>query len=223
MSTGCAVGYCRVSTTEQSESGAGLAHQKQRIEQEAEHRGWTLLDVHADALSGGSMVDRTGLELALDDVSSHRADVLIVEKLDRLSRSLLDFASLMERSRSEGWSLVALDLGLDTSTPQGEMMAAVLATFAQFERRLISQRTIDALAIKKAQGIHLGRRFSIPEDVFERISIMHSEGANYQRIADRLNHDGVPTSRGGTWHAGTIFKAIRSRTNKQGEMTCPQQ
>jgi Resolvase, N terminal domain len=66
-------------------------------------------------------------------------------KLDRLSRSLLDFASLMEDARREGWALVILDLGIDTTTPSGEMIANVMATFAQFERRLIGQRTKDAL------------------------------------------------------------------------------
>ena len=82
----------------------------------------------------------------------------MVAKLDRLSRSLLDFAALMEQARSSGWNLVALDLGVDTSTPAGEMMASVLATFAQFERRLIGQRTKDALAVKRAKASSSGVR-----------------------------------------------------------------
>lgn len=85
------------------------------------------------------------------------ACTLVVSKLDRLSRSLVQFAELMERSRRKGWSLVALDLGVDTSTPAGEMMASVLASFAQYERRLIGQRTRDALAVKREQGVRLGR------------------------------------------------------------------
>jgi DNA invertase Pin-like site-specific DNA recombinase len=216
--TGCAVGYCRVSTADQVESGAGLEHQRQRIAQEANHRGWTLLETYVDGgLSGGSMVGRDGLAQALADVSQRRADVLIVEKLDRLSRSLLDFANLMEQSRREGWSLVALDLGLDTSTAQGEMMAAVLATFAQFERRLISQRTIAGMAVKKAQGVKMGRPQTLQDDVYARIVELQRAGLNYQKIADHLNDAGVPTSRGGSWHAGTIFKILKSRTNKIGE------
>jgi DNA invertase Pin-like site-specific DNA recombinase len=63
----------------------------------------------------------------------------------------------MQRSYNERWSLVALDLGIDTATPQGELMAAVLATFAQFERRLIGQRTKSALEMKRVQGVQLGR------------------------------------------------------------------
>ena len=69
---------------------------------------------------------------------------------------MLDFTALMATAQKQGWALVALDCAVDTTTPAGEAMANVLATFAQFERRLISQRTKDALAAKKAQGVRLG-------------------------------------------------------------------
>ena len=81
----------------------------------------------------------------------------MVAKLDRLSRSMTDFTRLMERSWKKGWALVALDLGVDTTTPAGEMIANSVANFSQFERRLIGQRTKDALAVKRAQGVQLGR------------------------------------------------------------------
>src|SRR5437870_13276846 len=98
----------------------------------------------------------------------------------------------MERSRREGWSLVALDLGVDTSTPSGEMMANVLATFAQFERRLISQRTKEALAQKRAQGVRLGRPPSLPRQVERRILRERDAGRTFAAIAERLNASGVP-------------------------------
>ena len=113
--------------------------------------------------------------------------------MDRLSRSLLDFASLMERGRKRGWSLVALDLGVDTSTPSGEMMASVLATFAQFERRLIGQWTRDALAVKRAQGVQLGRPREISEAVVERIRNLYETGLSVAGIARTLNEENVPT------------------------------
>ncbi len=65
----------------------------------------------------------------------------MVAKLDRLSRSMLDFTALMAKAQKQSWALVALDCAVDTSTPMGEAMANMLATFAQFERRLILQRT----------------------------------------------------------------------------------
>jgi DNA invertase Pin-like site-specific DNA recombinase len=85
------------------------------------------------------------------------AKALVVAKLDRLSRSLLDFAGLMAKAQKQGWGVIALHVQVDTSTASGEAMANLLATFAQFERRLIGQRTKEALAIKRASGVRLGR------------------------------------------------------------------
>jgi DNA invertase Pin-like site-specific DNA recombinase len=81
----------------------------------------------------------------------------VVAKLGRLSRSTLDFAALMATAQKQSWALVALDCAVDTSTPAGEAMAHLLATFGQFDRRLIGQRTKEALAAKKASGVRLGR------------------------------------------------------------------
>ena len=205
----CVVGYIRVSTAEQADSGAGLEAQRAAIEAEALRRGWTLLRTFEDAgASGKSMTGRPGLQEALQAVERGDAQALVVAKLDRLSRSLLDFASLMERGRKRGWSLVALDLGVDTSTPSGEMMASVLATFAQFERRLIGQRTRDALAVKRAQGVQLGRPREISEQVVERIGELHGTGLSVAAIARKLNDENVPTPRGGRWHSPGVKRAL---------------
>ncbi len=89
-------------------------------------------------------------------------------KLDRLSASLLGVASLMEEARREGRAFVILTLGVDTTTPSWEMIANVMATFAQVERRLIGQRTKDALAVKKKEGVRLGRPVAVEAAVSER-------------------------------------------------------
>jgi len=135
----------------------------------------------------------------------------VVAKLDRLSRSLLDFARLMDRSRREGWQLVALDLGVDTSTPAGEMLAGVLATFAQYERRLIAQRTRDALAVKRSQGARLGRPVLLPAAVRTRIATERAQGATLPAIADGLTRDAVPTAQAGVrWYPSTVAAVLRS-------------
>lgn len=205
-----AIGYIRVSTDEQAGSGAGMAAQRAAIVAEAERRGWGLVALEEDAgASGKSLTGRPGLAAALEVVESGSADLLVVAKLDRLSRSLIDFAGLMERSRRRGWGLVALDLGLDTSTPNGEMMAGVLAVFAQFERRLIGQRTKDALAVKRAQGVRLGRPDSIAPELAERIRAMRAGGATLTAICDTLTSEGVPTARGGAvWRPSSIVRLL---------------
>ncbi|MGI9119552.1 MAG: recombinase family protein [Acidimicrobiales bacterium] len=143
---------------------------------------------------------------------SGQASALVVAKLDRLSRSLLDFAGLMERGRQKGWALVALDLGVDTTTPAGEMMANVLASFAQYERRLIGQRTKDALAIKRAQGVRLGRPPTIPGALVARLVAEHSAGATITEIARRLTDEQVPTVQGGArWWPSTVSAVLSSQ------------
>jgi len=178
---------------------------------EAERRGWQIVDVIEDAGFSGSNLNRPGIAVALEALKARRADALVVAKLDRLSRSMIDFAGVMERSTKEGWALVALDLGVDTSTPAGEAMANALATFAQFERRLIGRRTKDALAAKRRAGIRLGRRSTLSATTVERIVRERQTGSTLKAIADKLNVDGVTTGQGGRcWRASSVSAVLRA-------------
>lgn len=199
------IGYVRVSTAEQADSGAGLTAQRDALDAAASQRGWRLVRIAEDAGVSAKSLDRPGLTSALEAVERGEADGLVVSKLDRLSRSLLDFAALMERSRRKGWALVALDLGVDTTTPAGEMVANVMATFAQFERRLIGQRTKDALAVKKAEGVILGRPRTLDDRTVASIVGMRANGMSLAVIARKLTDDGVPTAQGGArWYPSTV-------------------
>jgi DNA invertase Pin-like site-specific DNA recombinase len=125
---------------------------------------------------------------------------------------MIDFTALMGRAARENWALVALDCAVDTTTPAGEAMANVLATFAQFERRLIGQRTREALAQKKAQGVRLGRPRQLSEGVRNRIRHRRSAGATLAAIAEELNRERVPTAQGGAqWYPSTVRAVLRTR------------
>ena len=209
------IGHVRVSTEEQADSRAGLQAQRAAILAEAERRGWRHVEIIEDAGYSGKDLKRPGIVEALEALHRRDASTLVVAKLDRLSRSMLDFSELMTRATREHWALVALDLGVDTTTPSGEMMANVLATFAQFERRLIGQRTRDALAARRAAGVVLGRRRSMPEEVLARIVAERAAGRSTPAIAAGLNADGVPTAHGGRqWYASTVAKALRGATSR---------
>ena len=212
MATTRVIGYVRVSTDEQERSGAGIEAQRAAIVGDADRRGWRLVGIEQDTASGKSTKRRPGLASALEQLDAGNADSLMVAKLDRLSRSLLDFAALVEQSRRKGWSLVALDLGVDTSTPSGEMMANVLAVFAQFERRLIGQRTKEGLAAKRASGkLHgpIGRPRQLPDEVVRRIVDERHAGRSTPMIAAGLNADAIPTAQGGArWWPSTVAKVI---------------
>jgi DNA invertase Pin-like site-specific DNA recombinase len=214
MATTRVVGYVRVSTDEQERSGAGIDAQRTAIAADVARRGWELVGIEQDTASGKTTRKRPGLAAALEELETGKADGLMVAKLDRLSRSLLDFAALVEQSRRQGWSLVALDLGVDTTTPSGEMMASVLAVFAQFERRVIAQRTKDGLAAKRAAGTlrgPIGRRRQLPGEVVSRIRAERDAGRSTPEIAAALNADAVPTAHGGVrWWPSTVSAVLRS-------------
>src|SRR3954466_9375351 len=170
------IAYLRVSTSEQADSRAGLEAQRAAILAEAERRGWTELRFIEDAGYSRKATKRPGLALALEALKRGEAAGLVVSKMDRLSRSLLDFAQIMDVAQRQGWALVALDCPVDPSTPTGEAMASIVATFAQLERRLIGQRTREALAAKKAAGVRLGRPRELHDDVVQRIIAARKEG-----------------------------------------------
>lgn len=207
------IGYLRVSTAEQADSGAGLDAQRAAISAEAARRGWTVVGWHVDAAaSGKSLSGRPALDEALQAVRSRKAETLVVAKLDRLSRSLLDFAGLMASAQRDGWNLIALDLGIDLSTPAGEFLASVMASAAQWERRIIGQRTRDALAAKKASGVRLGRPRSLEAATLRRVRDAHAAGKSLRAIAEELNTEAVPTAQGGArWYASTVRAVLNSQ------------
>jgi DNA invertase Pin-like site-specific DNA recombinase len=200
-----AVGYARVSTAEQADSGVSLRAQRDAIEAEVKRRRWELVELFTDTASGKSLNGRHGLRKALAVLDTGKADVLVVAKLDRLSRSIKDFAELMEQAARRKWALVALDLGVDTTSPSGKLVANVMASVAQWEREVIGQRTKDALAVKRKEGARLGRPTVLSEALRRRIQRMREQGLSFQAIADRLNEKGTPTAHGGAkWHASTV-------------------
>lgn len=207
------IAYIRVSTSEQADSGAGLAAQRAAIASEAARRGWSVDDLEfiEDAGFSAKNLRRPGLTDALDRLRAGEASILLVSKMDRLSRSLLDFASIMQRAQREGWALVALDSPADLTTPSGEAMAGVMAVFAQLERRLIGERTKNALAQRRADGVVLGRPQVVPDAIADRIRRERSSGVSYRAIADALTAEGVATAQGGAkWHASTV-RSVENR------------
>ncbi len=112
-----AIGYTRVSTADQAGSGLGLEAQRSAIEEACRERGWDLVRLaEEDPASARTMRRRPELEEALQQLDRGEANALVAARLDRLSRSVIDAATLMERADRRQWTLVALDFGLDLST-----------------------------------------------------------------------------------------------------------
>lgn len=127
------------------EHGASLNAQRAALVAEADRRGWDVEVVAEEGLSGKSL-KRPGLQSALTSHDRGEADVLLAVRLDRVSRSVADFAGLLDRCQRRGWELVLLSPNIDTADPAGRFTAHVLASAAQYERELISQRTREGMA-----------------------------------------------------------------------------
>jgi DNA invertase Pin-like site-specific DNA recombinase len=212
---GTVVAYIRVSTDEQAATGAGLDVQRAAITAECDRRGWTIVGWHADeGVSGGKAAEaRPGLTAALDAVESGSAAVLMVSKSDRLARSLTTLIDVIGRTERVGGMVVATDGTVDTSTAAGRFTTQIMGSVAELERGLISDRTKAALAIRKAQGVRLGRPSTVPPEVVARITSERAAGATWAAIADGLNADGTPTGQGGSqWFPNTVARIAKRAT-----------
>lgn len=208
------IGYVRGSTDEQGSSRPLLDAQRRAIRGECKRRGWRLLRIEEDIADAMATNNRPGLERALAACAAGEAQGLAVAKLDYLTRSLLDFASLVQRAQREGFDLVVVEQGFDLSTSHGRALADMLVVFAQYERELISEQIKAGLAVVRKTGTKsgrpIGRPRALPADVRARIRRLHRAGNSYSEIARKLNAEAVPTAHGGTWHASTVRTIVSS-------------
>lgn len=204
-----AVLYIRVSTDEQS---ASLQAQRETCTRLAHQHGYEVVGEHVDEnVSGTIPIDkRPALKRALKALADDKADRLIVAKLDRLARNVRVALEIDEDyATRQGWGIVFGDMDVDTSTAVGKMQLSMFAAVARFERDRISERTREALAIKRAQGVRLGRPSALPFEIVSRIVAEREAGASLRVIADGLTRDGIVTAQGGkSWHGSTVRKVL---------------
>lgn len=201
-----AIGYARTSTQRQDLS---LEVQEKRIALECEIRGFELEMVSEKVSASVSPSDREGLHDALEKLRAGEADTLIVAKLDRVARSLSDIANLLERSRAEGWSFIALDLGVDTSSPEGTLVVGIMASIAQWERARIQERTREALAQIKASGRKLGRPRLHSNVAQERAKDLRTAGLSLMKISEQLANEGIVSSAGKRISPSSVLRLLK--------------
>lgn len=198
--------YVRVSTEEQAAHGYGLDAQRAELERAARFHDWEVVELVGDEGASGKDLDRPRLRHALELIADGKADGLAVAKLDRLSRSVVDFGDLLEWLQAAGGTLAALDLQVDTATPGGHLVANVLMAVAEWERRTIAVRTKAGLAAKRARGEPTGRAaIADNPDLVARVAQLQADGNTLSEIARTLTAEGWPTVRGGTtWRASSL-------------------
>lgn len=203
--------YRRVSTSDQGRSGLGLGAQLSALQREAEHRNWIVVSDCHDVASGRSPNGRHGLAAALRMLERHEADVLAVAKLDRLARSTVHFGQLLKIAQRQKWAVVALDLGVDTTTPNGRLVARILMDVAEWESERIGDRTRESMAeAKEKRGATFGKPSPLDPKTLRMIKRLRGKGLGARRILGYLNEHEVPTpsGRGGQWHLTQVQRVL---------------
>ena len=201
------------------------------------HEGWNLLQEQYDdgGFSGGNM-DRPAMQQLLADVETGKVDVIVVYKVDRLTRSLADFAKIVEVLDAKGASFVSVTQAFNTTTSMGRLTLNVLLSFAQFEREVTGERIRDKIAAAKKKGLWMGGPVPLGYEVRDRKLVVHeAEAETVQHIFRRylkmpsvrelievLDREGVRTKvqirasgphRGGIPFArGSLYYLLKNRT-----------
>jgi len=240
-STRCAI-YTRKSTEKGLEQEFNSLH-AQREACEAyvasqRHEGWTALTEHYDdpGFSGGN-IERPGLQRLMRDIERGRVDCVVFYKLDRLSRSLMDFARLAEFFERHSVTFVSITQQFSSTTAMGRLTLNILLSFAEFERAIIAERVRDKIAAAKKRGKYLGgtptfgydvdyqkkRLVTNPVEVkiVRRIFKRFTETGSCLGIAKELNADGIATKswttkggsyhQGGPWNTSHVYRALNNR------------
>jgi len=203
------IGYTRVSTTDQAEEGVSLAAQAQKIKAYAVVKDWTLSEIIDDAGHSGKNLARPGMQRLLALMDAKVVAVVIIYKLDRLTRSVADLDHVVHRFERQGVALVSLQESLDATTATGRLMMNLLASVSQWEREVIGERTRDAMQHLKATGQVYSRPVCVDPDVIAWMQNLRQQGLSYQAIAAQLDRAGIPTTRGGQWAAMTVWGILR--------------
>lgn len=225
----CAV-YCRVSSDERldqsfnsidAQKEAGHAFIKSQT-----HEGWIAVadDYDDGGFSGGNM-ERPALKRLLADIDAGRIDIVVIYKIDRLSRSLADFARMVEVFDRCGVSFSTVTQQINSATSMGRLMLNVLLSFAQFEHEVTGERIRDKIAASKAKGMWMGGPLPLGYDVQNRLLIVNeAEAAVVRRIFADFTRDrstthmvrnyaaeGIRTKTGRTFCKQSIYKLLHNR------------
>lgn len=196
--------YYRVSTYDQSTGEySSLDGQEDLLRRYCDVQGWEVYDIYKDSVSGSNL-EREQLQRLLLDAEDKKFQILAATKLDRVSRSVIDFLELDKRLRYLGIDIVISTQNIDTTTPTGKMQRTILLAFAEFEKDMIGERTREKLFLQAQQGYWGGGHSPLGYDVKEKRLIVNSEEAplvkrifeyyleipSTSKVATKLNTEG---------------------------------
>jgi site-specific DNA recombinase len=206
------VGYLRVSTDKQVDEGHSLAVQQAKLEAYCLVKDWVLAEVVQDEGYSAKSLDRPGMQHLLAMAEAGQVQVVVVTKLDRLTRSVADLDRLLKLFDKMSVALVSLQESLDATTATGRLMMNLLASVSQWEREVIGERTRDAMQHLRRTGQGYSRACLTDGDAINRMRELRAGGMAYRGIAQQLAVEGHQTARGGQWDESTVRKFLARGT-----------
>ena len=220
-----AIGYARVSTTSQADKGVSLEAQTEKVKAMATVHGAELLEMVVDAGESAKSLDRPGLQRILAMVDRGEVGMIIIAKLDRLTRSVANLADLLERLNRRGVSLVSVAESLDTGSAAGRLVLNIMTAVSQWEREAIGERTKDALQHKKsngecvgtipfgfklaADGVHLEHDIN-EQAILAKMRDLRQHFRTYRQIAEDINLLGFKTRKQTAWRLRYVCAALQN-------------
>lgn len=225
MSTTRTVAYIRVSTDKQADKGFSLEAQRAKVEAYASLYDLNLVEVVVDAGVSAKTLDRPGLKRALGMLKAGQADALLVVKLDRLTRSVVDLGALVDTYFAAGkWALLSVGEQIDTRSAAGRLVLNVLASVSQWEREAIGERTSAAMQHKASQGEFTGGAapygYQVAEDgvrlvevaaeqaVLEEARTLRAAGMSLRAVAAELDRMGMRSRSGKPFAAVQVARMV---------------
>ena len=172
--------YARVSTDRQT-----VDMQIHELKAYVDRRGWDLLREFIDQGYSGSDTKRPAFQEMMNEAKKRKFDVLLVWKLDRLSRSMKDLVMVLNELGGLGIDFVSYDNNLDTSTPTGKLVFHVIGAVAEFEKDIIKERVKAGLENAKRKGKKLGRP-GVDDSIIEEAKVLREEGKSFRKIGKEL-------------------------------------
>ena len=226
--------YCRVSTTEQAEEGYSIDEQNIKIREYCEREGHEIYNLYEDrGISGKNITNRPGIRQLLDDATKNKFDLVVVWKLNRISRKLLDILNIVELLNKHNIAFRSLTENFETETPSGKLQLNIMGAIGEFERETIAENVKMGLLARAKEGrwnggVVLGydlvelpnegkkrknTRLEINEkeaNTVRRIFELYSQGHGYKAVVNRINKEGHKTKRNGEFAVSTVKEILQN-------------
>ena len=226
--------YCRVSTIEQAEEGYSIDEQNVKIREYCEREGHEIYNLYEDrGISGKNITNRPGIKQLLEDATNNKFDLVIVWKLNRISRKLLDILNIVDLLNKHNIAFRSLTESFETETPSGKLQLNIMGAIGEFERETIAENVKLGLVARARDGRWCGgvvlgydlvelpnqgkkrkntilKINEVEANTVRRIFDLYSQGHGYKAVVNRINNEGRKTKRNSSFAVSTVKDILQN-------------